>query len=600
MLSPVEEIKARVDVVELVQSYVKLQKAGVNYKANCPFHSERTPSFFVTPSRQIWHCFGSCGEGGDIFKFIMKIEALDFPEALKLLAQRSGVIIKREDPAIRSERNRLYDICAVATEIFEKTFSLTPSVKSYMRTRGVSDETIRAFRIGYSPESWDFLLKNLTQKGFSPADIEKAGLAIKSSDGSGRHYDRFRSRIMFPIMDTNSRVIGFGGRILETGSWKPEAGNANPASRIQNPESRVEAKYINTPQTLIYDKSRALYGFDKAKQEIRIQNRAVIVEGYMDCVMSHQAGVVNTVAVSGTALTSQQLTALKRLCNTVSCSFDSDLAGESATKRSLALASQFEFERLVIRIPSGKDPADTVRENPVAWQEAVASAKPVIEFYFEKIFRTEDPNTAAGKKAIGAVLLPLIAEVSNEVEKAHWINELAKRLGISEQVIAKELERRKHSGRQDDASFLPAQMPAATPRIRTRRELLEELYLSLLSNLSIEERLREAENKDMVFTSSEHEQLFRTLTVLASTSVSAMDTELLRFKSEIIAQESTTTPEQEFLLCKRELRKTLLKDRLRQLSADIQRTEKTGDRAIVTSLLHDFRTISETLKSLSV
>lgn len=585
MLSPVEEIKARVDIVELVQSYVKLQKAGVNFKANCPFHSERTPSFFVTPSRQIWHCFGSCGEGGDIFKFIMKIEALDFPEALKLLAQRSGVIIKREDPAIRSERNRLYDICAVAAEIFEKTFSLTPSVKSYMRTRGVSDETIRAFRIGYAPESWDFLLKNLTQKGFSAADVAKAGLAIKSSDGSGRHYDRFRSRIMFPIMDANSRVIGFGGRIF-----------ASPSVAL----AQEGAKYINTPQTLIYDKSRALYGFDKAKQEIRIQNRAVIVEGYMDCVMSHQAGVVNTVAVSGTALTPQQLTALKRLCNTVSCSFDSDLAGESATKRSLALASQFEFERLVIRIPSGKDPADTVCENPEAWQEAVASAKPVVEFYFEKIFRTEDPNTAAGKKAIGAVLLPLIAEVSNEVEKAHWINELAKRLGISEQVIAKELERRKHSGRQDDASFLPAQMPAATPRIRTRRELLEELYLSLLSNLSIEERLREAENKDMVFTSPEHEQLFRTLTVIASTSVSAMDTELLRFKSEIIAQESTTTPEQEFLLCKRELRKTLLKDRLRQLSADIQRTEKIGDRAIVTSLLQDFRTISETLKSLSV
>ena len=221
MLSPVEEIKARIDIVELVQSYVKLQKAGVNFKANCPFHSERTPSFFVTPSRQIWHCFG-CGKGGDIFKFIMEIEGLDFPEALKLLAGRAGVVLKHEDPAIRSERNRLYDICALATEIFERAFSLTPAVKSYMRMRGVSDETIRSFRIGYSPESWDFLLKNLTQKRFSAQDIEKAGLAIKSSDGSGRHYDRFRSRIMFPIMYANSRVIGFGGRIFTPDSKEIE------------------------------------------------------------------------------------------------------------------------------------------------------------------------------------------------------------------------------------------------------------------------------------------------------------------------------------------------------------------------------------------
>lgn len=594
MLSPVEEIKARIDIVELVQSYVKLQKAGVNFKANCPFHSEHTPSFFVTPSRQIWHCFG-CGLGGDIFKFIMQIEGMDFPEALKLLAGRANVVLKREDPAIRSERNRLYDICALATEIFEKAFMLTPEVKAYMANRGVSDETIRAFRIGYSPESWDFLLKNLTQRKFSPEDIEKAGLAIKSSDGSGRHYDRFRSRIMFPIMDINSRVIGFGGRIYEN----PESGQPSFAKA-----SEGQAKYINSPQTLIYDKSRVLYGFDKAKNEIRTQNRAVIVEGYMDCIMSHQAGVVNTVAVSGTALTPQQLTMLKRLCDTISCSFDSDLAGQSATKRSLALASQFEFERLVIRIPSGKDPADTVLENPAAWREAVKDAKPVVEFYFEKIFREQDPATAAGKKAIGTVLLPLLADISNEVEKAHWIAELAKRLDISESVIIKEMQRHTYSDQQDHASFLPAQIPAPAPRVRTRHDLLEELYLRLLSNLSIEERLHETENKDIVFRSPENERLFRTLTEPAMASEAAgmaeLDTELLRFKNEIISQQSTTSPEQEFLLCKLELRKAALKERLQRLTVDIQRTEKIGDRTEVTSLLQDFRTISETLKSLSV
>lgn len=585
MLSPVEEIKARIDIVELVQSYVKLQKAGVNFKANCPFHSERTPSFSVSPARQLWYCFG-CGLGGDIFKFIMEIEGLDFPEALKLLAGRANVVLKREDPAIRSERNRLYDICALATEIFERAFALSPEVRAYMRGRGVSDETIRSFRIGYAPESWDFLLKNLTQRKFLAQEIEKAGLAIKSSDGSGRHYDRFRSRIMFPIMDANSRVIGFSGRIFAQGT------------KEKGQEARVEAKYINTPQTLIYDKSRALYGFDKAKQEIRSKNQVVIVEGQMDCVMSHQAGVANTVAVSGTALTSQQLTMLKRLCDTVICSFDTDSAGESATKRSLALASQLEFDRLVIKIPSGKDPADTVCENPAAWQEAVKNAKPVIEFYVEKMFRAENPDSAAGKKAIGGVLLPLIAQIGNEAEKAHWTKELAQRFGIFEHVITQELERRKYGGQYDNAPTNASRASIPETKPRTRREMLEERYLSLLSTFDEEERLREAQNQDMVFTLPEHQQLFQVLTIPASANTPA--TEMLRFKSEIIIQQSAKSSKEEFLLCKFELRKSWLKERLQQLTVDIQRTEKTGDRAIVTSLLQDFRAVSETLKSLSV
>ncbi|MBI3442927.1 MAG: DNA primase [Candidatus Sungbacteria bacterium] len=590
MLSPIEEIKARIDIVELVQSYVKLQKAGVNYKANCPFHGERTPSFFVTPSRQIWHCFG-CGKGGDIFKFITEIEGMDFPEALKLLAGRANVVLKREDPAIRSERNRLYDICALATEIFERAFSLTPVVKSYMHERGITDETIRLFRIGYAPESWDFLLKNLTQRKFSAQDIEKAGLAIKSSDGSGRNYDRFRSRIMFPITDANGRVIGFGGRIFESESLKQKP----------KEENRVEAKYINTPQTLIYDKSRVLYGFDKAKQEIRTQNSAVIVEGYMDCVMSHQAGVTNTVAVSGTALTGRQLTLLKRLCNSVICSFDTDSAGESATKRSLALAAQFEFERLVIRIPSGKDPADTVCENPDAWREAVKNAKPVVEFYFEKVFREQDAATAAGKKAIGAVLIPLVAEIGNEVEKAHWIGELSRRLDVPETAVVKELDRKKYGGQNEN--FSSVVIPA--PKARTRREMLEERYLSLLSTLTEEERLRESGNQDIVFAIAAHQELFRQLTAPASSTdenvgmFTPSAVEVLRFKSEIMDQQSTTSPKEEFLLCRLELRKSWLKERLQQLTAEIQRTEKIGDRAVVTSLLQDFRTVSETLESLS-
>lgn len=581
MLSPVEEIKARIDIVELVQSYVKLQKAGVNFKANCPFHSERTPSFFVTPSRQIWHCFGSCGEGGDIFKFIMKIEGLEFPEALKLLAQRAGVALKREDPAIRSERNRLYDICALATEIFERAFSLTPAVKSYMRERGVSDETIQAFRIGYAPDSWDFLLKNLTQRKFLAQDIEKAGLAIKSSDGSGRHYDRFRSRIIFPIMDANSRVIGFSGRIFAQ------------ETKEKRQEARVEAKYINTPQTLIYDKSRALYGFDKAKQEIRSKNQVVIVEGQMDCVMSHQAGVKNTIAVSGTALTSQQLKQLKNLCNAVVATFDKDSAGDLATSRSLTMMAG-DFERYVAIVPTGKDVADLVAEDPELWQKTAKNKQEFIEFFMIRAFEKFDAQTSDGRKKVLDLVLPELRRVTNPVSVSDQTKILARRLNVKEELIWESLNRLENLDLKGEGLEIPRAAPG-----KNRRELLEERYLSLLSTLNEEERLREAENQDMVFTLPEHQQLFQVLTIPASANTPA--TEMLRFKSEIISHGiSAKNPKEEFLLCRLELRKSWLKERLQQLTVDIQRTEKTGDRAIVMSLLQDFRTVSETLKSLSV
>ncbi|MBI2053392.1 MAG: DNA primase, partial [Candidatus Sungbacteria bacterium] len=427
--SQTEEIKARLDIVEFIQSYVRLDKAGINFKACCPFHSEKTPSFFVSPSRQTWHCFGGCGEGGDIFKFVMKIEGLEFPEALRLLGARAGVTITRENPALRSARNRLYDVCEAAAHIYERALLTTPAPKEYLKARGIKEETVRAFRIGYVPDEWDFVLKGLARKGFTAEDAEHAGLALRS-EGTSRRHDRFRSRIMFPIADANGRVIGFGGRIFEeTRDKRQETSSSSAVSHIA--EVHV-AKYINSPQTLIYDKSRVLYGFDRAKQEIRAKNRAVVVEGYMDCVMSHQAGIAHTIAVSGTAFTATQLKVLRRLCDTLVSSFDADAAGESATRRSLALAAQFDFTRLIAAIPSGKDPADTVKDDPASWRAAVEDAKPMVAFYFDQVFGREDPETAEGKKKISSALLPFVAELSDEIEKAHWIAELAQKLNVPE------------------------------------------------------------------------------------------------------------------------------------------------------------------------
>ncbi len=598
MSSPVEDIKSRIDIVELIQSYTRLHKAGINYKANCPFHTEKTPSFFVSPARQIWHCFG-CGKGGDQFKFVMEIEGHDFPEALRMLAQRAGVVLKREDPAIRSERNRLYDLCEEATKTFERNLSLTPAARAYLKKRGVAEATLQEFRIGFAPQSWDFLLKALSQKGFKKEEMEKAGLVIKSEDSTS-WYDRFRSRIMFPIADVNGRVIGFSGRIFAL----PAEASAKEGMKSSSAKATADvAKYVNTPNTLIYDKSQALYGFNKAKQEIRTKNQVVVVEGQMDCVMSHQAGVKNAIAVSGTALTPQQLKVIRRLCDTMVSSFDTDLAGESATKRSLALASEFEFERKVVSIPTGKDPADTILENPKLWQEVVAEAQPVVEFYFKKALREGNSATADGKKKISATLLPFIAELSNEVEKAHWVGELARALNLPEEAIWKELKRGATKSYAGSYRFQERELDQSKKQ-PTRRDLIEERMLVLLSILREKIKPEDLENRYLVFTSAFNQELFSFLQKgqtaetanLAPQFKDGLD--LLKFKGEVITQMSTNA-EAEFGICIRELERECVKERLLKIGEEVNRMEKSGDQIGVTSLLNDFRTFSDKLKVLS-
>jgi len=593
MFSPIEEIKSRIDIVELIQSYVRLQKAGVNYKANCPFHAEKTPSFFVTPARQIWHCFG-CSRGGDHFKFVMEIEGQDFPEALRLLAQRAGVVLKREDPAISSERNRLYDVCEEASQIFEKSLSLTPAAQVYLKKRGLKDETIKEFRVGFAPQSWDFLLKALAQKGFKKEEVEKAGLVIKSEDKSS-FYDRFRSRIMFPISDANGRIVGFSGRIFE-----------QPV--INKSQSTTEAKYVNTPNTLIYDKSRILYGFDRAKQDIRAKNEVVVVEGQMDCTMSHQAGVKNTIAVSGTALTPFQLNILKRLCGTILSSFDTDSAGDSATKRSLALASQFEFERKIVAIPSGKDPADTILENPKLWIDTVSNAKGVIEFYFEKAFRENDSKSVQGKKEISAIVLPLVAELANEIEKSHWVGEVARGLNAPEEKVWQELKRYESKssnrsalgGAQSREPFGSA-FGGEKGHRPPRKELLEERFLTLLAVINNEAAMNELKNRHFVFTSSLRQELFGALKsgAVADLTPHLKDQlDILKLKGEMVSQ-MTKDVQEEFTQCIRELEKEHIKERLAEIGEEIQQKEKEGKAELVNPLLQDFKDLSEKLKILS-
>jgi len=578
MQSPVEEIKSRLNIVDIVQGYIRLQKAGINYKAACPFHGEKTPSFFISPTRQIWHCFG-CGRGGDMFKFVMEIEGHDFPEALRLLAAKAGVELKREDPKIRSERNRLYDICAEATRFFGSTLARTPVVLKYLASRGISNETIKEFRIGFAPKSWDTAIKALQGKGFRLDEIEKAGLAIKSEDRQST-YDRFRGRIIFPIFDQSSRAIGFGGRIFEID---------------QGEKGRDEAKYINTPQTPIYDKSRVLYGFDKAKQEIRVKGAALVVEGYMDCVMSHQAGAKNTIAVSGTAFTPQQLGMVKRLTDTLLFSFDTDAAGESATKRSLALAAEFEFERKIIEIPSGKDPADAVLDNPAVWLGAVEAALPVVDFYYQKAFVRFDPKTPEGKRNITSLLLPFVAELPDEIQKAHWIERMSSDLGIPREAVGKELLRRARGGSE------ALRAPQPSEPVPSRRSLLEERFLAIMAILEPEVKNSLAHSLHLSFAASTNADIFAILRAGAESTIPPHLLDhynMLRFKGEIL-RDITESPIEELRISERELEKECVRDKLLKIGEEIERLEKSGNLAGMVPLLADFRNLSHHLRSLS-
>ena len=413
MSSTVEQIKSRLNIVDVVQSYIKLQKAGANFKANCPFHNEKTPSFFISPARQSWHCFG-CSRGGDMFSFVMEIEGIDFLESLKILADRAGVEVEKIDKNQQNERLRLLQLIDESVKFYETEMRKNGEVIAYLKKRGMKGETAKSFSIGFAPAGWRNLYDYLKDKGYSDSEMEKAGMTVKSAKAQAGYYDRFRSRIMFPILNASGQAVGFSGRIF--GEEGTDSGG----------------KYINSPQTVLYDKSKILYGFDKAKNEIRKKDACVIVEGQMDAVMSHQAGAVNTAAVSGTALTVEHLNLIKRLTEKIIMAFDKDEAGARASSKGIDMALAEGFEVRIAVSPSGKDPADAVLDNPESWTRAVSEAKNIIEFYLEMF---DD------RKDIERKILPYIAVLPSEMEKAGWVKKISEKLKIKEDAVWDELKK---------------------------------------------------------------------------------------------------------------------------------------------------------------
>lgn len=567
MSSELEEIKSRLNIVDVISSYIKLEKAGVNYRARCPFHEEKSPSFFVSPARQIWHCFGGCNEGGDIFKFVMKIEGLEFYDALKLLADRAGVELKhsKEWKQTKTERQALLDISEKACMFFEYQLEKSKKgaeAKEYLLNRGIKEETIKKWRLGYAPDVWQGLSDFLISRGFVREDIIKAGLAIQKD----KMFDRFRGRIMFPITSFNSEVIGFTGRIF-------------------GKDDKDEAKYLNSPATILFDKSKALYGIDKAKIEIRKKDSCVLVEGNVDCIMSHQAGIDNCIAVSGTALTNLHLGIIKRYSKRLVFAFDMDLAGNKATEKAIDIAEKDDFEIKVIPRSKDKDPADIVlKEGEDVWKKMVEESKPVSEFFFEMSLSNRNPNSVEDKKKILKEFLPRVKKMENNVEQSYWITKLADTLKSKEDDIRSELK--KINIKREEVKIEECSIDK-----KTRRLMIEEKILALV----LRDRSRIDLITDFSLFSSPIKEILEKIKENKEVSFEELKDEfkdninLLNYiflKAEVLEE---IEEEEELKMCMYEIESLITKEKQHNLHLKIRELEKQGDSAKLKESLEEFK-----------
>lgn len=473
-VSAIEEIKERAGIVELISPYVPLKKAGRNFKGLCPFHSEKTPSFHVFPDKGNYHCFG-CGASGDVFTFLMKVQNIDFGEALRLLAERTGVTLPERRAAAEAEdqeKARLYEVNAAAGQYFNHVLLRAEAgriARDYLAQRGIAAATVEAFQLGYAPESWDALSHFLAERGYTAEEIFAAGLTVEREDG--HRYDRFRGRLTFPVRDARGRVSGFGARAL--GAEQP--------------------KYLNTPQSAVFDKGGSLYGIDLARSAIREADKAVVVEGYVDALMAHQSGTRYVVACLGTAITERQVAILKRLSKHLILALDPDAAGDEATLRGLEVVKQvfdkkmvpvptwrglMHYERKldadirIVTLPRGKDPDEVIREDSGAWRALIDRAQPIVDYYLATILARADLSSAKEKEAVVERLLPVLRELADGVQQEHYLQQLARQLRIGEHTLAARLAQIRER---------PVSPAARGEQVKANRHLsLDEYLLGLL------------------------------------------------------------------------------------------------------------------------
>ena len=455
----VAEIKERLSIQDIISPYVKLKRAGKSLVGLCPFHKEKTGSFHVSLERGSWHCFG-CGLGGDGFSFIEKIEGVDFKGALKILAEKAGVMIEYSSGGNKEEQSKKEKLRALmsrASEWYAGKLSGSPAEK-YAKNRGLTDKTISTWRLGYAPDEWRALLEALTAEGFKIEELLSAGL-IKEADGKkGTYYDRFRNRLMFPIRDSAGRVVAFTGRTLDS---------SNPDPSLQS------AKYLNSPETELYHKSEILFGMDSAKDAIRVRKFTMLVEGQIDVLHAHQAGFENAVALSGTALSEKHLALMKRYSDNLMLVLDSDTAGLTATARSAQLALKVGLRVKAARLPMGKDPADLIMEDSKDFAKRVTGAKPIVEFFLAELAERERDAHRLLRSA-EATVLPLINAMPSPMEREHFIQSTARSLSLSGEAVRASLKK------------LPQAKETTTPADtvvtirRSAREQRDEMLLAVV------------------------------------------------------------------------------------------------------------------------
>lgn len=582
----IDDIKQRLDIMDIVSQYVPLQKSGRNFKALCPFHTEKTPSFFVFPERQSWHCFGACATGGDAFSFVMKKEGVDFGEALRLLAEKTGVPLtpRKQGEKEEKEKEALYLANEVAAQYYHRLLLHSPAAqvaRDHLQRRGVTEQSIRDFQLGFSLDNWQALRDELVQLGLEERKLIEAGVVVEKEEGGT--YDRFRHRLMVPIREEKGRVIGFGARALD---------DSLP-------------KYLNSPQTAIFDKSGVLYGIERAKPAIRKENRAVIVEGYMDVIMAHQYGFATVVSSLGTALTEKHVGILKKITRNLILALDADVAGEVATLRGVAVAarnlaqkivpvpssqgvvryeSSVDAEIRVVPLPPGKDPDEVIREDPSTWQRRVEEALPVIDYAFQVVTAKLDLSQVKDRSAAMEQLLPVIQEVKEPVRRSHYIQKLSRLTGVEERTLSSTLaalspdkeRRRVFRGKAGISTLLPSRDP------------LEEYCLALLFR---HPELRE-QGKSLAaeyFERSENRALFlawRDMADKGAVSVAELEEPLGEHLEEISGRFSPSEEkvEKAGVDCARRLRQRWLRQAKVKEEILLAEAESKGDRAEVERL----------------
>lgn len=590
-MDQISEIKQKLDIVDVVGSYVSLKKSGRNYKANCPFHSEKTPSFMVSPDLQIYKCFG-CGAAGDIFGFVQNIEGIDFGAALELLADKAGVKLeKKYIDSQQSLKKRIYFINDVTCKFYEYLLLKHKAGKQALnyltKDRGLSLDTIKTFRLGYAPDNWDLLYKFLLSKNMKPEELLSAGVIVERNSEKGKGFlDKFRGRVVFPLTESDGNIVGFTGRTIL---------NQDP-------------KYLNTSETLVFHKTFFLFGLDKNRVNIK-QEGAVFVEGQMDLISAYQAGIKNVISVSGTSITENQLKLLSRYTKDITFCFDADFAGIKASYRAIDLAEKQDFNIRAALIPQPyKDLDEVIKKDPELAKETLKNVLPVYDFFIVTMLKQYDKNTALGKKRIMEELIPIFSKISNKVLLDHYTKEISKELNISEDVVFQMLNKGSLSTEyfgnvsteKEEKPSISKPNPEGYAMAIIFKSPLEiaQKYVSKLSIKDFESSAIQNILKELKEYLKDRKSIFNMNSFVKKVEDEYKDyaTELFMMDLEsVIDFEDQDGVNKELNLLLQRIKKDSAKRQLKDLSDKIRLAEREGDKELLSNLTEKFEKLSKDL-----